>query len=58
MAGFAMSDFDDVLAAHENAFGDEESAGEFGIVAWGAHGDGNTFAANANFKRFFTREPV
>ena len=48
-----MGDFDDVGAAFENAFGNEETGGEFFVVAGRAHRNGDGLAAHANFQRFF-----
>jgi hypothetical protein len=56
--GTAMGDFGDVGAAFENAFRQEKAGGEFFVVAGSAHGDGDGFAADADFERFFDCEGI
>ena len=54
----AVGDFHDVLALVEEAFGEEETAGEFLVVAGGAHRDGDAAALDADFERFLAGDPV
>jgi hypothetical protein len=39
------------VGSGNHTFGEEESGGEFFIVAWGSHGDADAAAANADLQR-------
>lgn len=57
-AGLAMGDMRDLFAGGDEAFGDQETKCEFGIVAGSPHGDGDTLALQADLQRLLNSDGI
>ena len=53
-----MCNFHNVSARLDNAFGNQEAAGEFRVVSRRAHRDCDASPTHANLQGFFAREPI